>query len=155
MAAPTGSTTCTIKLHHSVTGEVRKVTIAQPPVFKALKEAIREHFKLKPRVCRLTYVDEEGDAVTVFNDASLAEVLLSAGGRIPRITVTPLDGKSTRLILLIGGRCRRSDGAIAWSGAKILSMFQRNSGMRSATPLLVAHRVVGEHAIRAAYWLWY
>ncbi len=84
--------TFTVKLIHGVTGEVRRISLPVPPTLSKLREAVREHFKGTKRA-RLTFVDDEGDDVTIFDDASFAEVLELSKGKVARIKVIPGEGK--------------------------------------------------------------
>eukprot|EP01108_Squamamoeba_japonica_P000499 TRINITY_DN1168_c0_g1_i1.p1 TRINITY_DN1168_c0_g1~~TRINITY_DN1168_c0_g1_i1.p1 ORF type:complete len:378 (+),score=195.54 TRINITY_DN1168_c0_g1_i1:152-1285(+) len=72
-----------IKLCHG--DDTRRVALSAVS-FAELSATARARFSLADSF-KLTYVDEDGDAITVASDAELAECVRSHAGRVPKLTV--------------------------------------------------------------------
>ena len=75
-------------------GVICRVEITEPTL-ACLRRLVRAHMKIRPRDCRLVWVDNEGDAVTMTEDAHVAEALACATAsgaphRMPRVGVISL-----------------------------------------------------------------
>ncbi|GAA5902840.1 hypothetical protein JCM8208_006489 [Rhodotorula glutinis] len=72
--------TIDLKLSHAVTGETRIVSLsAQPaPTWVALMQHIQQRFALDKAPTKVTYVDNDGDEITLSSDDELRELWLGS-----------------------------------------------------------------------------
>lgn len=79
--------------------EMRRIWLSEPPSWKSLRQAARKNFRLRGRsTYRLVYEDDEGDRVTLFDDASFVEaVKAGASGKLLKITVVQINQASASL----------------------------------------------------------
>jgi hypothetical protein len=70
--------------------DIRRAALDEPTL-AALRALVKTHFKLGARACRLLWVDDEGDRVTLTADEQVQEALALAGsgGRLLKIEVLP------------------------------------------------------------------
>lgn len=93
-----------VKLTYS--GDTRRIVLTAPPSFADLQAAVKAHFKVKPKHSRLVHVDEDGDTVTLYDDASLAAaVAMTAGGATRTLKIEVVELKS--------GKDAAEDGEVA------------------------------------------
>jgi len=76
-------TTTTIKL--ALDADVRRVALEEPTL-AAMRKLVRQHFKLQPKQCKLLWLDDEGDMVTLATDAQVGEAItMAAAGETHRL----------------------------------------------------------------------